>query len=164
MDIDTLHARRRAHLERLIRERFRGNQSAFARAVERGAGEISRWLKPPRDGVRWARNMSEVSARRIEAHLGLPMGYLDRGLREAPFNEGISEPDGIYHSSTGTDALTPSICPLEASRPVRCSHGEPETQCRHCALVGKLAHTLDGLSYEKVRMISKLIDVFCCQE
>lgn len=164
MDIDTLHARRRAHLQRLIRERFGGNQSAFARAVERCAGEISRWLKAPHEDIRWARNMSEVSARRIEEYLGLPMGYLDRPLHDRPSGEGVGEPDAVYRLSPENNALTPFIHSPEPCFSARCCHGEPETQCRHCALVSQVAHRLNDLSYEEVRKVSKLIDVLYCQE
>ena len=172
MDIDTLYTRRRAHLQRLIRERFGGNKTACARAVERNAPEIYRWLKPPDKTAGWARNMSEISARQIEDHLGLEVGYLDRPLHEErPLAEHTHEPDAVYltpainavNTKTDNSFKTPSPCKpqhgVQASTPPL-----DEAECRHYALVADIADTLRKLSYEQVQTISKLIDVIRSQE
>ena len=64
-----IYANRRARLRQLIEERFQGNQSAMARAVELG-----------RQAVRYVfsgHNLSEDNARQIEAALDLPDGWMD---------------------------------------------------------------------------------------
>ena len=162
MDIDTLHTRRRTHLQRLIRERFGGNKSAFARAVERYPAEISRWLKRAQGDTRWARNMSEISARSIEHHLGLTMGYLDQPMDEHAY--AVYEPHPTYSLAPYPHTGASSVSPEHSSLPPFCCHGVAETQCRHCALVSDIAHTLKNLPYPQVKTISKLIDVLRCQD
>lgn len=154
MDINTLYDRRRIHLQRLIRERFKGNQTALAKAVERSAGEISRWLSPPRDGKSWTRNMSEISARRIENHLGLETGYLDRHLSDSA-TQTVGEPTEAYDTtcddSGRAQVLSPSSTP-------GCCHGDAETQCRHCALIRHIMDALPLMPLEEVEILSKVID------
>lgn len=162
MDIDTLHTRRRTHLQRLIRERFGGNKSAFARAVERYPAEISRWLKRAQGNTRWARNMSESSARSIEHHLGLAMGFLDQPVNERA--NAVYAPHCAHHPAPCIQEDAAAVPPEQSLLPPFCCHGVAETQCRHCALVSEIAHTLKHLSYLQVKTISKLIDVLRSQD
>ena len=154
MDINTLYDRRRIHLQRLIRERFKGNQTALAKAVERSAGEISRWLSPPRDGKSWTRNMSEISARRIENHLGLETGYLDRPLSDGAAQT-VGEPIEPYDTTRDDSGRTPT----SPSSTPGCCHGDTETQCRHCARIQYIMNMLPFMSLEEVETLSKVIDV-----
>lgn len=154
MDINTLYDRRRIHLQRLIRERFKGNQTALAKAVERNAGEISRWLSPPRDGKSWTRNMSEISARRIEHHLGLETGYLDRPLANGAAQT-VGEPMEAYDTTRDDSGQAPTS-PFSTPG---CCHGDTETQCRHCAHIQYIMNSLPFMSLAEVETLRKVIDV-----
>lgn len=67
---------RRNNLTRLIAERYAGSQSNFAAAVGLSLSQIGQWLAP--EDSPHLRNMSERSARKIEAKAGLPEGWLDQ--------------------------------------------------------------------------------------
>lgn len=68
---------RRLNLLTLVRERFNGNQAAFARAIGRPAPNVSRMLAEPEDSAKDRRRIGEELARDIENRLSLSPGYLD---------------------------------------------------------------------------------------
>lgn len=71
MDIQDI---RRANLAALIAERFSGNKSALAAAIDRQPSYISSCLAEPGKNQK---SFGEKFARHIETSLGLPLGALD---------------------------------------------------------------------------------------
>ncbi len=67
------HKVREKHVGELIRERFDGKKSAFAKAVDVDPSIVSRWLTRKNH-----KNIGEQLARQIEDKLGLEPNSLDR--------------------------------------------------------------------------------------
>jgi len=65
---------RKANIEKLVLDKFRGNKSAFARATMVHPNHINLILSSNPDH---SRNLGENLARKIEAQLGLPSSWLD---------------------------------------------------------------------------------------
>ncbi|WP_369064758.1 helix-turn-helix domain-containing protein [Burkholderia gladioli] len=78
-----IYAHRRRHLKSLIDTEFNGSQKEFAEHIGVKAPQVSRWLSGTTSD---ARNISEASARAIEAKCGKLAGWLDSAdlLGEAP--------------------------------------------------------------------------------
>lgn len=78
-----IYAHRRRHLKSLIDTEFNGSQKEFAEYIGVKAPQVSRWLSGTTSD---ARNISEASARAIEAKCAKPAGWLDSAdlLGEAP--------------------------------------------------------------------------------
>lgn len=72
MDINDVYEVRRANLARLIRARFDGNQAALAVRIDRGAAQVSQWLKGHR-------NISDATRDLIESMCNA-QGWLDQPL------------------------------------------------------------------------------------
>jgi SOS-response transcriptional repressor LexA len=62
-------------LRHLIDARFNGKAVDFARAIGRGAAQVSQWLTGHR-------KLGDAGARHIEISLGLPQGYFDAPIDE----------------------------------------------------------------------------------
>lgn len=77
MDVKAI---RLANMEHLIADRFGGTVASFARAIQKAPSQVHQW----QEGVR---TISEVSARNIEARLGLTTGTLDVPLEGAAVGE-----------------------------------------------------------------------------
>lgn len=81
---------RLANIERLIKERFGGVVSKFAKAIRKAPSQVHQWQTE-------VRTISEDSARSIEAALGLPNGSLDDsdtlGMAEARPDEAAAPVD-----------------------------------------------------------------------
>ena len=76
-------------LRSLIAERFGGNQSHFARAIDRTPAQVNQWLTGHRA-------LGDAGVRTIELALGLTPGYFDKPLsysrRGALMARQIAEP------------------------------------------------------------------------
>lgn len=72
---------RRDNLLMLIINRFGGNQTAFAEAVDIKPPQVNRWISRT---TRDARNIGERSARSIEQKLALPAGWMDQNHSDEP--------------------------------------------------------------------------------
>lgn len=72
---------RRAQLQRLIDERFEGNATAFARALDMRAPQVHRWRSTT---SKQACGMEWESARSIEEKLQLEDGWMDNPEASAP--------------------------------------------------------------------------------
>lgn len=81
---------RRKKLEKLIAERYEGNQSAFGIAIGKTATQVNMWLSG-------ARNMTLDSSEKIEKSLKLPRGWMDDDVHPARH---ASEPLAAYHVNT----------------------------------------------------------------
>lgn len=100
---------RRQNVQRLIRDRFNGNQAAFARAIERPAPNVSRMLKAPPndpDDTSDKRGIGEDLARDVERRLGLAHGFLD--------NPNYIGPDGNATMSVFVQANPSNVIPAPA--------------------------------------------------
>lgn len=73
MDMD-IYETRRSNLLNLIAREYGGNQTAFARAAHVSAPQVNRWVS---ETAKDKRSITEESARKIEAALGKPAGWLD---------------------------------------------------------------------------------------
>ena len=166
MDIQTLHSYRRAHLRKLVSERFGGSQAAFARQAECYPTEVSRWLKSP-GTVSWTRNMNEASARKIETMLSLPQGYLDQPLDTAEAaHPALQEPVAPYWvldpaaPHTAPQGSAGSAAPPPAS--IAASQGKDselsEAKCRHQQLVTQVSRQLMTLPFEQVKTIAMMVE------
>lgn len=71
MGMTTVVETRRQNLAKLVARE--GGQAAFARRVDKNKNQVNQWL-----GRAGTRNMSDATARDIEAALHLPTGWLDQ--------------------------------------------------------------------------------------
>lgn len=79
--MDTIETIRRRRLAQLVQEIGEGNQSAFARRINRDRRLVSLWLAAPdRPG---AKQLGSRVAREIEKICGKPSGWMDRSDDEA---------------------------------------------------------------------------------
>jgi DNA-binding transcriptional regulator YdaS (Cro superfamily) len=65
------HERRKANVERIIREDFGGNQAHFGRAVGKSPSQVNQWIHDHR-------GLGEKITREIETALNLTPGELDK--------------------------------------------------------------------------------------
>ena len=63
-------------LKQLIETRFRGSQTAFAKAIKRSPAQVNQWISGHRA-------LGDAGARTIELALHLPPGYFDQPLTYA---------------------------------------------------------------------------------
>lgn len=97
-----IHARRRLRLRQLIEERFEGNQSRMARAVDISRTQIRTALT---GGV----NLGEHAASRIEEKLGLPDGWMDSkppsgAVPTTPYKARMGQPPKVHSVNELLDA------------------------------------------------------------
>lgn len=91
-------------LAALIKDRYKGNQAAFSRAIKRQPAQINQWLTG-------YRKLDTKGQRHIEKELGLPAGYMsgDADYSTAPANSnlGVKEPD-----AKSTRPLVQQLCKI----------------------------------------------------
>lgn len=121
-----LDENRRANLAQLCH--FNGGQSSVARKLGRDRNQVWQWLLPSSDPA--SRNMSDKSARRIEAAFGLPAYWLDQPHGNEVFLDGRSE--------GGED------CAEHAASSPRRSGAQPTIQDEIGALESADIHALSG--------------------
>lgn len=73
--METISDRRRRRLRTLIDEVAEGNASDFGRKIDKDRRQISAWLRHADSAG--AKNISDTSAREIEARFGKPRGWMD---------------------------------------------------------------------------------------
>jgi hypothetical protein len=88
-----IYSRRVANLDRLIAERYEGNQASFADAAGLKPPQVNRWLSKTTSDPR---RITENSARGIERAIGLPTGWMDedRAKRSTHAVEEVRAPYG----------------------------------------------------------------------
>lgn len=106
---------RRTRLLQLIRARFNGSQTEFARAIRRSRSQVSQWLNGHS-------NLGDGGCRIIEMALHLPSGYFD----------GVSDA-----TSSSVEQASKAVAPSPAAQ----GPGDPFV----IALMAKLARTADQL-------------------
>lgn len=79
--MDTIEEIRRARLAHLVQEIGEGNQSAFARRINKDRRLVSLWLAAP--GRPGAKQIGSKVAREIERACHKPTGWMDRSDDEA---------------------------------------------------------------------------------